>query len=65
MFWSLTTLLHGGTYITDRLGKSDLFLRPAIRYDINKWAYAQVGLKTLGFAADWVEFGLGFRPFRW
>ena len=65
MFWRLTTLLHGGTYITDKLGKEDLFLRPAIRYNINKWAYAQVGLKTIGFAADWVEFGIGFRPFRW
>ena len=65
MFWRLTTLLHGGTYITDKLGKEALFLRPAIRYNINKWAYAQVGLKTLGFAADWVEFGFGFRPFRW
>ncbi len=65
MFWRFTTLLHGGTYITDNLGKDALFLRPAIRYNINKWAYAQVGLKTLGFAADWVEFGIGFRPFRW
>lgn len=65
MFWRLTTLLHGGTYITDKLGKEALFLRPAIRYNINKWAYAQVGLKTIGFAADWVEFGIGFRPFRW
>ncbi|UCE70017.1 MAG: acyloxyacyl hydrolase [Flavobacteriaceae bacterium] len=65
MFWRLTTLVHGGTYITDKLGKEDLFLRPAIRYNINKWAYAQVGLKTIGFAADWVEFGIGFRPFRW
>ena len=65
MFWRLTTLLHGGTYITEKLGKEALFLRPAIRYKINKWAYAQVGLKTIGFAADWVEFGLGFRPFRW
>lgn len=65
MFWRITTLLHGGTYITDKLGKEALFLRPAIRYDINKWLYAQIGLKTLGFAADWVEFGFGFRPFRW
>lgn len=65
MFWRLTTLLHGGTYITDKLGKEALFLRPAIRYDINRWAFAQVGLKTLGFAADWVEFGIGFRPVRW
>ncbi len=65
MFWRLTTLLHGGTYVTEKLGKEALFLRPAVRYDINKWAYAQVGLKTIGFAADWVEFGIGFRPFRW
>lgn len=65
MFWRITTLVHGGTYLTDRLGKEALFLRPAIRYDISNWMYAQVGLKTLGFAADWVEFGIGFRPFRW
>lgn len=65
MFWKMTVLVHGGTYITDKLGKEPLFLRPAIRYDINKWAFAQVGLKTIGFAADWVEFGVGFRPFRW
>lgn len=65
MFWRFTVLLHGGTYVTDNLGKNALFLRPAIRYDINKWAFAQVGLKTIGAAADWVEFGIGFRPFRW
>ncbi|MDM9630295.1 acyloxyacyl hydrolase [Robiginitalea aurantiaca] len=65
MFWRITTLVHGGTYITEKLGKDALFLRPAIRYDLNKWAYAQVGLKTIGFAADWVEFGIGIKPFRW
>ena len=65
MFYRFTILLHGGTYLTDRLGKSDLFLRPAIRYDFAKWAYAQIGLKTIGYAADWVEFGIGLRPFRW
>ena len=65
MFWRMTVLAHMGTYLTDNLGKDPLFLRPAIRYDINKWAFAQVGLKTIGFAADWVEFGIGFRPFRW
>jgi len=28
--------------------------------------YAQVGLKTLaGAAADWIEFGVGFKPFNW
>lgn len=34
------------------LKKDALFLLPAIRsYVINKWAAAQVGLKTIGFAA--------------
>lgn len=65
MFYRFTIVLHGGTYVTDKLGKDALFLRPAIRYDLNKWMYTQVGLKTLGFAADWVEFGIGIRPFRW
>ncbi len=65
MFWRLTTLVHVGTYLTDDRGKEPYFIRPAIRYDINDWMYAQIGLKTIGYAADWVEYGIGFRPFKW
>ncbi len=64
-FWKLSIQVQPGFYITDDLGKGSSFIRPALRYDIVKWAFAQVGLKTTdGFAADWVEFGIGFKPFR-
>ncbi len=66
MFWRFTIPLQIGVHITDNLDKGTSFVRPAIRYDLNKWAYAQVGLKTKnGATADWVEFGVGFRPFKW
>ncbi len=66
MFWRFTIPLHIGANITDSLDKGALFMRPAIRYDLNKWAYAQVGLKTKnGATADWIDFGVGFRPFKW
>ena len=66
MFWRFTIPLQIGVHITDNLDKGTSFVRPAIRYDLNKWAYAQVGLKTKnGATADWVEFGIGFRPFKW
>ena len=65
MFWRLTVGVHIGQYLTDSRGKNSLYTRPSLRYDINDWMYAQVGLKTEGFAADWVEYGIGFRPFKW
>lgn len=65
MFWKLTVGVHLGGYLTDNRGKTSYFTRPSLRYDINDIIYAQVGLKTNGFAADWVEWGIGFRPFRW
>ena len=65
MFYKLTVGVHLGTYLTDDRGKESYFTRPHIRYDVFDWGYAQVGLKTNGFAADWIEFGIGFRPFKW
>lgn len=65
MFWRMTVGVHLGQYLTDSRGKNSLFTRPSLRYDINNRLYAQVGLKTDGFAADWVEWGIGYRPFKW
>jgi hypothetical protein len=65
MFYKFTFAGHLGTYLTDNRGKDPYFTRVALRYDLFDWSYAQVGLKTDGFAADWIEFGIGFRPFRW
>ena len=65
MFWRMTIGVHLGQYLTDSRGKNSLYTRPSLRYDINDWLYAQVGLKTEGFAADWVEYGIGIRPFKW
>lgn len=66
MFWKMAIRLQAGTYITDDRGKGAFFLRPAFQYQISKKVYAQVGLKTLdGASADWIEFGVGFRPFNW
>lgn len=65
MFYKFTLNGHVGTYLNGDKGKDPYFFRVAIRYDLFDWSYAQIGLKTDGFSADWVEFGLGFRPFRW
>jgi hypothetical protein len=65
MFYKFTFVGHLGTYLTDSRGKDPYFTRVALRYDLFDWSYAQVGLKTDGFAADWIEFGIGFRPFKW
>ncbi|WP_113617456.1 acyloxyacyl hydrolase [Chitinophaga flava] len=52
-----------GTYLWRRDGtKGDWFLRLGIRYNINKYGFVQVGLKTQnGAAADWIEWGGGGR----
>ncbi len=63
--WKLTILAHLGTYLKPNPTKPPIFFRPALRYNFNNWMYAQVGLKARGFAADWVEWGIGFKPFRW
>lgn len=63
-FWKMAIRMQAGTYLTDNRGKGSFFLRPAFQYQFSKKFYAQVGLKTLaGAAADWIEFGIGFRPF--
>ncbi len=66
MFGKMAIRLQGGGYLTDDKGKSATYLRTAFRYDITEWFYAQIGLKTRDTSrADWVEFGVGFRPFKW
>jgi hypothetical protein len=65
MFWKFTIGAHLGGYLTDNRGKTSYYTRPSLRYDINNRLFAQVGLKTNGFAADWVEWGIGYRPFKW
>jgi len=65
MFHKFTFIGHLGTYLTDNRGKEPYFARVALRYDLFDWGFAQIGLKTDAFAADWIEFGVGFRPFRW
>ncbi|QKJ64142.1 acyloxyacyl hydrolase [Flavobacterium sp. M31R6] len=66
MFWKMAIRMQAGTYLSDDRGKGAFFLRPALQYEISKKIYVQVGLKTLaGAAADWIEFGVGFKPFNW
>jgi hypothetical protein len=65
MFYRFTFVGHLGTYLTDSGGKEPFFARVALRYKLFDWSFLQVGLKTDAFAADWIEFGVGFRPFRW
>ncbi|MEL4308802.1 acyloxyacyl hydrolase [Joostella sp. CR20] len=66
LFWKLAIRLQAGTYLTDDRGKKNYYLRPALQYHINDWMHAQVGLKTRsGFRADWIEWGVGFSPFKW
>ncbi len=66
MFWKLAIRAQVGTYITDDRGKGGFFIRPAIQYNFAKKFYAQFGLKTKnGAAADWLEIGVGWRPFKW
>ena len=64
MFWKLALKFQAGTYFNGSKGKSPLFLRPALQYNISKRFFVQVGLKTNG-GADWVEYGIGFKPFKW
>jgi lipid A 3-O-deacylase PagL len=66
MFYRFAVRVQLGTYLGDDRGKDFLFIRPALQYEINKWMHAQVGLKTRnGAGADWIEFGVGFTPFKW
>lgn len=65
MFYKFTINAHPGIYLSDDSGKDPYYFRVALRYDLCDWSYAQVGLKTDGFSADFIEFGIGFRPFKW
>jgi hypothetical protein len=63
MFWRMAIRLQGGTYTTKgRDFKGNYFLRTALKYEINNFLFAQLGLKTMdGAKADWVEYGLGVK----
>ncbi len=66
MFYKLTVKFQIGTYLSDDRGKGAFFMRPALRYDFSKKLFAQIGLKTLdGGAADYIEYGVGIKPFKW
>lgn len=66
MFWRFNIRVQLGTYLTDDRMKDNLFIRPALHYKISRSFFAQVGLKTRnGAGADWIEFGLGWKPFKW
>lgn len=65
-FHRFAVKLQFGTYLGDDKDKGAFFMRPALRYDISKRLFAQLALKTLdGGAADYIEYGIGFRPFSW
>lgn len=66
-WWRLAINMQLGTYLNTagRTLKGNYFMRPNLKYDINKTFYAQLGLKTLdGGASDWVEWGVGVRLFQ-
>ena len=63
LFWKFAARLQGGTYLTQkgRNFKGHFFFRPALQYNIGSKFYAQIGLKTHKFKADWVEWGIGVK----
>lgn len=64
MFWIMSFRLQVGSYFTaaHRDLKGLFFMRPAVKLDITRRLYIQLGLKTLaGAKADWVEWGLGLK----
>lgn len=66
MFADFTFRAQTGTYLTDSKGKGGIFVRAALQYAITDWMYVQAGLKTRnGARADWIEWGVGFKPFNW
>ena len=66
MFGKFAVRLHGGAYLSDDKGKTPTYMRAGFRYDITKWLFAQIAVKTKNTSrADWVEFGVGFTPFKW
>lgn len=64
MFWKMAIRFQVGIPVT-KIGrelKGYYFIRPAVRYDVNKRLFAQIGLKTFnGATADWMEWGLGYK----
>ena len=65
MFGKMSARLQYGAYLEDDKNKDPTYIRAAFRYDITNWLFAQVGIKTKDQSrADWVEFGIGFTPFR-
>lgn len=65
-FFRFDTVFQFGTYIGSDNGKGSFFMRPGLRYHINDFLFTQVSLKTLdGGAADYIEYGIGFKPFKW
>lgn len=65
-FYRFTLKMQVGTYLGDDKGKGSFFMRPAMRYDLSRRFFAQFGLKTLdGGSADYIEYGIGYRPFSW
>lgn len=65
-FFKFDVKMQIGTYLGDDKGKGAFFMRPALRYHISKNLFAQIGLKTLdGGSADYIEYGIGFKPFSW
>ena len=65
-FYKFDIRMQVGTYIGGQKGKGMFFMRPALRYHISKTVFAQIGLKTLdGGKADYIEYGIGFKPFSW
>ena len=66
MFGRFSTRFHFGAYLEDDKGKDPLYARFAFRYDLNRWLFAQIGVKTKETTrADWMELGIGITPFRW
>ncbi|WP_299765145.1 acyloxyacyl hydrolase [uncultured Dokdonia sp.] len=63
-FYKFDVKFQLGTYIGDDKDKGAFFMRPALRYNFTDRFFAQIGLKTLaGGSADFIEYGIGFRPF--
>lgn len=60
--WRVTIRVQAGGYIYAPEMKGAFFMRPAGKLDISDRWFAQLGLKTrAGIAADWLEWGIGFR----
>lgn len=66
MFGKFAVRLHAGSYLSDDKGKSPTYMRAGFRYDITNWLFAQIAVKTKNTSrADWIEYGVGFTPFKW